>query len=258
MRVSSPVLGGWLKRRVIVTGGASGFGEATVRWMANRGAKVVIADLNEERGKDIANSINQEKLEGSAFFVKADVTQSTSWSSLVKSALDEFGGLDVLINNAGGSYVNKPSLEVTEPDFDKCINLNVRSLFHSVEATMPHFLSQKQGVIINVSSTAAIRPRGGLTWYNAAKAAVNAATKSLAVEYATSGVRVNAVCPVAGHTPSLKTFLGKNSEAAFRATVPMGRLTQPEDVASAIGWLASDEAKFITGVCLEVDGGRCV
>ncbi|OCB88029.1 oxidoreductase [Sanghuangporus baumii] len=258
MRVSSPVLGGWLKRRVIVTGGASGFGEATVRWMANRGAKVVIADLNEERGKDIANSINQEKLEGSAFFVKADVTQSTSWSSLVKSALDEFGGLDVLINNAGGSYVNKPSLEVTEPDFDKCINLNVRSLFHSVEATMPHFLSQKQGTPWRIDmSNDILFPAFSLN-ADAAKAAVNAATKSLAVEYATSGVRVNAVCPVAGHTPSLKTFLGKNSEAAFRATVPMGRLTQPEDVASAIGWLASDEAKFITGVCLEVDGGRCV
>ncbi|KAH8120582.1 oxidoreductase [Phellopilus nigrolimitatus] len=233
-----------VRRTVIVTGGASGFGEAT------RGSNVVIADIDEEKGQRLSESASQEQ--GSTLFVRTDVTDPTSWTSLVKRTVSEFGGLD------GGSYVNKPSLEVSERDFDKCFNLNVRSVFHSVAAVIPHFITQKQGVIVNVSSTAAIRPRGGLTWYNASKYAVNGATKSLAVEYAAAGIRINAVCPVAGHTPLLQTFLGKNTVAAFTATVPMGRLTQPGDVASAIGWLASDEAKFVTGTCLEVDGGRCI
>ncbi|KAI5124429.1 hypothetical protein M0805_008313 [Coniferiporia weirii] len=245
-----------LGRTVIVTGGASGFGEATVRWMVSRGANVVIADINEQKGLQLSQSIAKEN--GSVLFVKTDVTDPASWTFLIKRTIDEFGGLDVLVNNAGGSYVNKPSLEVTEDEFDKCFNLNVRSIFHSIAAVLPHFLSKKQGNIVNVSSTAAIRPRGGLTWYNSSKYAVNGATKSLAVEYAATGVRINAVCPVAGHTPLLPTFLGKNSEEAFAATVPMGRLCEPEDVASAIGWLASDEARFITGVCFEVDGGRCI
>ncbi|KAI5118013.1 hypothetical protein M0805_003450 [Coniferiporia weirii] len=243
-------------RTVIVTGGASGFGEATVRWMINRGANVVIADIDEKKGQRLSQSIAQEK--GSVLFVRTDVTDSTSWASLVKRTIDEFGGLDILVNNAGGSYVNKPPLEVTESDFDKCFNLNVRSIFHSVGAVMPYFLSKNRGVIVNVSSSVGIRPALGLTWYNSSKFAVNGATKSLAVEYAASGIRVNAVCPYAAHTPLLPTFMGKKSEEEFTALVPMGRLCESEDVAAAIGWLASDEANFITGVCFEVDGGRCV
>ncbi|PAV23811.1 short-chain dehydrogenase reductase family [Pyrrhoderma noxium] len=251
----------WAKRVVIVTGGASGFGQATAQWMVSRGAKVVIADINEERGEEVSKTLTKlhgRGTQGLVRFIKTDVTRPEDWTNLVKETVQELGGLDVLVNNAGGSYTNKPTLEVTESDFDKCFNLNVRSIFHAVGAVVPHFVSQNYGTIINVSSTAAIRPRGGLTWYSASKAAVNCATKALASEYAPNRIRVNAVCPVAGRTPLLPTFLGERTEESFIATIPMGRLTEPEDVANTIGWLASDEAGFVTGVCLEVDGGRCI
>ena len=241
-------------RVAIVTGGGSGFGEGIARRFAQDGARVVVGDIAEAAGRRVA-----EAIEGA--FVRADVSSGEDVASLVATATERFGRLDVMVNNAGVSHRNRPMLEVDEATFDRILAVNVKSIFHAAHAAVPVMRAAGGGVILNVASTAGVRPRPGLTWYNASKGAVITLTRSMAVELAPGGIRVCALNPVAGETPMLATFLGEDTperREAFRATVPLGRLSQPADVASAALFLASDEATFLTGVCLEVDGGRCI
>ncbi|KAL1985866.1 hypothetical protein VTN96DRAFT_7244 [Rasamsonia emersonii] len=240
----------------IVTGGASGFGRGIATKFVAENAKVIIADLSEENGQRVAQELN-------CVFERADVTKRDDWAGLLKKALDLYGQLDVVVNNAGATYVNKPTEQVTDEDFDLVMRVNVKSIYLSTSVLLPYFLdNQRQGSFIQVSSTGALRPRPGLTWYNASKAAVSNATKTMAVEYGPKGIRFNAVCPVVGSTGMTHLFLGKpdteENRKGFVSTVPLGRPSTPADVANAVCYLASDEAAFITGVNFEVDGGRCV
>ncbi len=235
----------------LVTGAASGFGEGIARRFAGEGASVVVADLNDQTGRKVADEI------GGAY-VHADVADREDVRTMVGTAVERYGRLDVMVNNAGVTHVNRPMLEVGEEEFDRIFQVNVKAIYLSAMETVPLMREQGGGCIINTASTAGLRPRPGLTWYNASKGAVITMTKSMAAELGPDNIRVNALCPVAGDTPLLPSFLGANSREAFEATVPLGRLSSSEDVAKAALWLASDEASFITGVALEVDGGRCV
>ena len=246
-------------KTAIVTGSGSGFGEGIARTMAREGAAVVVNDVNEDGGNRVAQAIADAG--GRATFVAADVTRAHDVQAMVDQAVEAFGGLDILVNNAGVSHKRKPMLDVTEDELDRILAVNVKGLFHTANAAIPAMRTRGGGAIINIASTGAVRPRPGLTWYNATKGAVTTLTKSMAVELADDKIRVNAVNPVAGDTPLLATFLGEDTpenREAFRQTVPLGRLSTPEDVANAVLFLASDEAALITGVCLEVDGGRCI
>ena len=235
----------------VVTGAASGFGEGIARRYAAEGARVVVADLNDQMGGKIADEI------GGAY-VHADVSDRDDVRAMIGTAVDRFGRLDTMVNNAGVTHVNRPMLEVGEEEFDRIFEVNVKSIYLAAMEVVPLMREQGGGCIINTASTAGLRPRPGLTWYNASKGAVITMTKSMAAELGPDNIRVNALCPVAGDTPLLPSFLGTNTREAFEATVPLGRLSTSEDVAKAALWLASDEASFITGVALEVDGGRCV
>ncbi len=242
----------------LVTGAGSGFGAGMARLFAAEGASVVIADIDEEGGRGIAEEIGGAKVR----FVRADVSRREDVRSMIAAASDGFGRLDILVNNAGFTHRNKPILEVGEEEFDRIFAVNVKAIYLAVQEAIPLFRRQGGGCVVNTSSTAALRPRPGLSVYNSSKGAVNVLTKSLAVELAPDRIRVNAVCPVIGETGLLETFMGKpdtpENRAAFVATIPMGRMSRPEDIARAALFLASDEAAFITGVCMEVDGGRCV
>jgi len=247
------------EKTAIVTGAASGFGAGIARTLAREGAAVIVNDVNIDGGNRVAAEINDAG--GRAVFVAADVTDGDSVQAMVNQAVETFGRLDILVNNAGVSHKRKPMLDVTEDELDRILAVNVKGLFHTANAAIPVMRKGGAGAIINIASTGAVRPRPGLTWYNATKGAVTTLTKSMAVELAGDAIRVNAVNPVAGDTPLLATFLGEDTpenREAFRQTVPLGRLSTPEDVASAVLFLASDEAALITGVCLEVDGGRCI
>ncbi|RYP35328.1 hypothetical protein DL767_003867 [Monosporascus sp. MG133] len=240
----------------IVTGGASGFGRGIAAKFVEEGASVLIADLSEEAGKAAAAELGCR-------FVKAEVTKREDWESLLSVALDEFKQLDVVVNNAGASYVNKATEDVTEKEFDLVMNVNVKSIYQSTNTLLPYFMENKKpGCFIQVASTAGVRPRPRLTWYNASKAAVICATKTMAVEYGPHQIRFNSVSPVIGSTGMTHLFIGKpdtpENRKAFEAVIPLGRGSTPADVANACCYLASDEAAFITGVNLEVDGGRCV
>jgi 3-oxoacyl-[acyl-carrier protein] reductase len=242
----------------IVTGAASGFGAEIARQYAMEGAQVAVADINAAGAKDVAAGIGS-----AAISVACDVTKRADIDALVAATQKAFGGrVDVVVNNAGWSHRNGPLLEVDEATFDKVYAINVKSIFHMVHAVVPLMRAQKGGVILNVGSTAGIRPRPGLTWYNSSKGAVNLMSKSLAVELAPEGIRVNAICPVMGATGLLEQFMGMpdtpENRKKFIATIPMGRLSTPLDIARAAVWLASDEAEFITGVEFPVDGGRTV
>ncbi|WP_375593291.1 glucose 1-dehydrogenase [Algihabitans albus] len=241
----------------IVTGGGSGFGAGIARRFAVEGAQVVIADIDRAAAEAVLKEIG-----GDAIAVEADVTRRDHVARMIDTATAQFGKLDILVNNAGYSHRNAPLLDVTEVDYDRCFDVNVKAIFHATQLALPVFRKQGGGVIVNTSSTAGIRPRPGLTWYNATKGAVNALTKSLAVELAPDQVRVNAICPVIGETALLETFMGvadtPDARAKFVSTIPLGRLSTPQDIATAATFLASDEAAFITGVLLEVDGGRCI
>ena len=235
----------------VVTGAASGFGEAIARRYAREGARVVVADLNDQTGGRIAGEI------GGAY-VHADVSDRDDVRTMVRTAVDAYGRIDTMVNNAGVTHVNRPMLEVGEEEFDRIFEVNVKAIYLAAMEVVPLMREQGGGSIVNTASTAGLRPRPGLTWYNASKGAVITMTKSMAAELGPDNIRVNALCPVAGDTPLLPSFLGANTREAFEATVPLGRLSTSEDVAKAALWLASDEASFITGVALEVDGGRCV
>jgi len=243
----------------VVTGAGSGFGEGIAETFAREGAKVVVADIDAVGGQRVAEAINARH-DGAAVFVETDVGDGDSCKRMIAAASEAFGGLDILVNNAGVSHDNKPLLEIDEQDFDRVFRVNVKAIFHAVRHAVPLLEARGGGSIINIASTAALRPRPGLTWYNSSKGAVVVASKSMAGELAPQNIRVNALCPVLGDTPLAGTFMGGDTpekRAQFVATIPLGRMSTPADVAGAALYLASDEAQFITGVALEIDGGRC-
>jgi 3-oxoacyl-[acyl-carrier protein] reductase len=244
----------------VVTGAGSGFGEAIARRYAEEGAAIVIDDLDEAAAHRVAATIVQQG--GKAVAIRADVTTSADTKAMVERALAAFGRLDILVNNAGVPQRNQPMTEVSERDFDRIFAVNVKSIYWAAIHAVPVMKKQGGGVIINTASTAAGRPRPGLTWYNGSKGAVVTITRSMAAELAPDKIRVNAINPVAGDTPMLREFMGgavtPEIRAKFVATVPLGRLSQPLDIANAALFLASEEAQFLTGVCLDVDGGRSV
>jgi 3-oxoacyl-[acyl-carrier protein] reductase len=247
-------------KTVIVTGGASGFGEGMIRRFAEEGAKTVIADINDAAGEQLADEITGKG--AGCLYVHCDVTSAENLTNLASVASGQFGSIDVMINNAGMPQTNQPMLNVDEATFDRIFEVNVKSIFLSAKAVVPVMREQGAGSIINTASTAGLRPRPGLVWYNASKGAVNTLTKAMAVELAPDQIRVNALCPVAGETPMLGAFMGGEVTSEMRdkfvSTVPMGRLSTPLDMANAALFFASDESAFITGVCMEVDGGRCI
>ena len=247
-------------KTALVTGGGSGFGEGIARVFAAEGAAVLVVDIDEPAARRVAGSIVQEG--GKAAPFRADVGRKADAEAMVQGAVDAFGRLDICVNNAGWSHKNKPIEQVSEDEFDRIFTVNVKAIYLAALAVLPQFRKQGGGVIVNTSSTAALRPRPNLTVYNASKGAVNTLTKSMAVEFAPWKVRVNAICPVIGETALTETFMGvpdtPENRQKFLAGIPLGRYSRPEDIARAALYLASDEAEFITGVCLEVDGGRCV
>lgn len=250
-----------LKDKVaVVTGAGSGFGEGIAETFAREGARVVVADINEEAGTRVANVINQQG--GAAIFVPVDVSRADSMDSLLERTLQHYPQVDIVVNNAGATHRNRPMLEVDEAEFERIYAINVKSIFLSAHTFVPHFREQGGGVFINIASTAAVRPRPGLTWYNGTKGAVVVTSKSMAAELGPEKIRVNCVNPVVGATGLLSEFMGvpdtPENRAKFTAGIPLGRFSTAQDVANACLYLASDEAEFITGVCLEVDGGRCV
>ena len=252
-----------LKDKVaIVTGGGSGFGEAIAKRFAEEGAKLVVNDVNDAGGARVARAIEAAQGQGSAIYVRADVAQSDDMAALIKASLDRYGHVDIMVNNAGITHVNQPMLEVGEEEFDRIFAVNVKSIYLSARHLVPVLRRQgKGGSIINTASTAGIRPRPGLVWYNGSKGAVINLTKGMAAELGPDKIRVNALCPVAGDTPLLPMFMGGDTpelRAKFLASIPLGRFATPRDVANAALYLASDEGAFITGVALEVDGGRCI
>jgi 3-oxoacyl-[acyl-carrier protein] reductase len=241
----------------IVTGAGGGFGEATARRFATEGARVVVVDLRAHAAERVATEIGE-----AAIAVTADVSSLTDVGNVVSETLRRFGTPDILVNNAGTTHRNQPLLETDEASFDRVFRVNVKSIYYFIQAVVPLMRDAGGGVVLNVGSTAGIRPRPGLTWYNASKGAVNLMSRSLAVELAPWKIRVNALCPVAGETPLLEALMGvpdtPENRAKFIASVPLGRLCRPSDVAAAALYLASDEAEFITGVEFPVDGGRTI
>ena len=247
-----------LKNKVaIVTGAASGFGAEIARVYANEGAKVVIADLNEVGAQKVATEIGS-----AALAVRCDVSKRADIDALIAATVEKFGTPDIIVNNAGYTHKNQPLLNVDEATFDRVFDVNVKAIYHMVMAAVPLLRAKKSGCIINVGSTAGIRPRPGLTWYNASKGAANLMSKSLAVELAPDNIRVNAICPVMGDTGMLGDFMGipdtPENRAKFIATIPMGRMSMPKDIANAALFLAQDDSNFLTGLELVVDGGRTV
>jgi len=243
-------------KKAIVTGGASGFGEGIVRKFVSEGADVLIADLNIEAAQKLSDEL------GTAVQAsETNVAKNDSVLKMVGLASAELGGVDILVNNAGITHLPAPMEEVSDEDFDKVFAVNCKSVFLTAKHIVPIFKSQRSGVILNVASTAGVSPRPHLNWYNASKGWMNNATKGMAVELASSGIRVNAINPVAGETPLLKMFMGEDTpemRAKFLSTIPLGRFSTPEDMGNAACFLCSDEASMLTGVCMEVDGGRCI
>lgn len=241
----------------IVTGAASGFGAEIARQYIAQGAAVVLADINEAGAKALALELGPQ-----ALAVRCDVTLRADIDAAVAATLAQFKRLDIVVNNAGWTHRNQPLLEVDEATFDKVYAINVKSIFHMTHAVVPLMREAKGGVIINIGSTAGIRPRPGLTWYNGSKGAVNILSKSMAAELGPDQIRVNCICPVMGVTALLESFMGlpdtPENRQKFQANIPLGRLSTPNDVAQAAVFLASDESSFITGVEFPVDGGRCV
>ena len=243
----------------VVTGAGSGFGEGIAVRFAREGAQVVVNDIIVAAGERVAAAIVAEG--GKASFCTGDVSVDAEVASLVRCAVETFTRIDVVINNAGTTHRNRPMLEVSESEFDRIYAVNVKSLFLSARHIVPVMRRQGGGVFITIASTAGVRPRPGLTWYNGSKGAAIVTSRSMAAELAPDRIRVNVINPVAGETGLLAEFMGGDTpelRAKFIASIPLGRLSRPSDVANAAVFLASDEAEFITGACLEVDGGRCV
>jgi 3-oxoacyl-[acyl-carrier protein] reductase len=244
----------------IVTGAGSGFGEAIAKTFAANGCAVIVNDVNEAAAQRVTQEIRDAG--GQACTVVADVSQDADWARLIGCAVEDFGGLNIIVNNAGTTHRNRPMLEVSEAEFDRVYAVNVKSIFLSARHAVPFFRAQGGGVFVNIASTAGVRPRPGLTWYNGSKGAVIITSKSMAAELGAQNIRVNCINPVIGETGLLSEFMGMpdtpENRAKFLGGIPMGRFSKPQDIANAALFLASDEAAFITGACLEVDGGRCV
>jgi 3-oxoacyl-[acyl-carrier protein] reductase len=248
-------------KSIIVTGSGGGIGEGIAKRLAQEGARVIINDLNIAAGEKVVTQIIAAG--GVASFFAADVTQSADVKALVAAAVARYGKLDVMVNNAGWTHRNRPALEVPEDEFDKCFAVNVKSIYLATIHAVPAFRLNRGGAFINIASTAGIRPRPGLTWYNGSKGAVITTSKSLAAELGPENIRVNCINPVFNPETGLSTAfaggpLDEERKAKFRASIPLGRFSTALDVANAALYLASDEAAFISGVCLEVDGARCV
>ena len=246
-----------LKDKVaIVTGGGSGFGAGIVRKFAAEGAQVLVADLNFEGALDVAASVGP-----AARALRIDVTSAADVRTMMEAAELHFGRLDILVNNAGIGHLPQPLEDLPEDQFDRLFAVNMKAIYLALREAVPRFKAQGRGVVLNMASTAGVSPRPRLAWYNASKGWVITATRASAVELAPFGIRVNALNPVAGETPLLATFMGQDTpemRAKFLATIPLGRFSTPEDLGNAAGFLCSDEASMITGVCMEVDGGRCI
>ncbi|KQW35214.1 glucose 1-dehydrogenase [Rhizobacter sp. Root404] len=240
----------------IVTGGGSGFGEGIATKFVAEGARVLIADRDAAGGARVATALG-----ANARALQVDVAKAADVSAMVDAAQQHFGRLDILVNNAGVSHLPQAMEDVSEDDFDRILAINVKAIYLAAKVVVPRFKARKSGVILNVASTAGVSPRPRLSWYNASKGWVITATRAMAVELAPFGVRVVALNPVAGETPLLKTFMGEDTpqmRAKFLATIPLGRFSTPQDMGNAACFLCSDEASMITGVAMEVDGGRCI
>ena len=243
-------------KTAIVTGAGSGFGKGIAMRFAKEGARVGVIDINAEAAREVASQIGN-----SAFAMEADVSIDGDVSRMVQEALVRWGQLDILVNNAGTTHRNQPMTEVTEEEYERIFAVNVKSVYLSAKHIVPVMKKQGFGVILNVASTAGVRPRPGLVWYNTSKGAMMTATKAMAIELAGEKIRVNAINPVAGETGMLHLFMGEDTpekRAQFISSIPLGRLSLPEDMANAALFLCSDEAEMITGLCMEVDGGRCI
>ena len=241
-------------KTAIVTGGASGFGDGIVRKFAAEGARVMVADINGDGAQAVADEV-------SGIACTVDVSNGASVQAMADMALDAFGKLDILVNNAGVTHLPQAMEYVTEDDFDRVFGVNMKSVYLTARALVPHFKENKSGAILNVASTAGVSPRPRLNWYNASKGWMITATRTMAVELAPDQVRVNAINPVAGETPLLKSFMGEDTPETrekFLSTIPLGRFSTPQDMGNAACFLCSDEASMITGVTMEVDGGRCI
>ena len=243
-------------KTAIVTGAGSGFGKGIAMRFAKEGARVGVIDINAEAAREVASQIGN-----SAFAMEADVSIDGDVSRMVQEALDRWGQLDILVNNAGTTHRKQPMTEVTEEEYERIFAVNVKSVYLGAKHVVPVMKKQGFGVILNVASTAGVRPRPGLVWYNTSKGAMMTATKAMAIELAGEKIRVNAINPVAGETGMLHLFMGEDTpekRAQFISSIPLGRLSLPEDMANAALFLCSDEAEMITGLCMEVDGGRCI
>jgi len=241
-------------KTAIVTGGASGFGEGIARKFLAEGARVMIADINGDGAARLAEELD-------AFACAIDVSDPASVAGMARAAERTFGVPDIVVNNAGVTHLPQPLDEVSEADFDRVFAVNCKSVYLTARAFVPAMKARGSGTILNIASTAGVSPRPRLNWYNASKGWMITATRTMAVELAPLGIRVNALNPVAGETPLLKSFLGEDTpemRARFLATIPMGRFSTPRDMGNAAAFLCSDEAAMITGVCMEVDGGRCI
>ncbi|MFT6308648.1 MAG: 3-oxoacyl-[acyl-carrier protein] reductase, partial [Halioglobus sp.] len=239
-------------KTAIVTGGASGFGEGIVKKFISEGANVMIADINELAATTLSMSIGKQC---AAF--QTDVSQNADIEALLARTLSTFNSVDILVNNAGVTHMPMPMEDVSEEDFDRVFMINAKSVYLTAKNIVPIMKNQGHGVILNIASTGGVSPRPNLSWYNATKGWMITATKTMAVELASQGIRVNAINPVAGETPLLKSFMGEDTpeiRARFLSTIPMGRFSTPEDMGNAACYLCSDEASMVTGVCMEVDG----
>ena len=241
-------------KTAIITGAGSGFGAGIARRFAAEGARVMVADINESAAQGVAAEIG-------GVAQRADVASGESVAAMAKGAMDAWGRVDILINNAGVTHLPAPMEEISEDDFDRVLAVNAKSVYLAARHLVPVMKAQGAGAILNIASTAGVSPRPRLSWYNASKGWMITATRAMAVELAPAGIRVNALNPVAGETPLLKSFMGEDTpemRAKFLATIPLGRFSTPDDLANAALFLCSDEAGMITGVAMEVDGGRCI
>lgn len=238
----------------VITGAGSGFGAAMAKRFAAEGAKIIVADVNDDGGNHVALEIGD-----AARFVHVDVREGVEVANMIRAASDTFGRLDILVNNAGYRHRVGPVDSVSEEEFDRCFDVNVKAIFHGVQNSLPVFRSHGGGVILNIASTGGTRPQPSITWYNASKGAAVILTKSLARELAPENIRVCAINPSAALTGMLYMHEGEDFPERTEhliSTVPLGRLNEPEHVANAALFLVSDEASFVTGVCLDVDGGQ--